>query len=401
MRPMEFEPLYLKKGEERRLQAGHLWVFSNEVEISRTPLIDFDVGAPITIIASNNKVLGTGYVNPHSLICARLVSRDPHHPFGSSLLIHRLKVALSLRTSLFPEPYYRLAYGESDGLPGLVIDRYGDILVVQITTAGMERIKETIIAALNKVMPSSAIVLRNDGPFRCQEGLESYVEVVQGQIPETIRLLENGGHFSAPLIVGQKTGWFFDHRLNRARMQHYVKNKRVLDVFSYLGAWGIQALVAGARQVICVEGSEAAIDFIRHNAKLNPRSDNLIPLHGDAFPILNGLQADKERFDVVILDPPAFIKRKRDLKEGLAAYRRLNELAIRLLTRDGILISSSCSSHLQWDIFRDILRRTGRHLDRSIQILEQGHQSPDHPIHPAIPETEYLKALICRSLYGA
>jgi 23S rRNA (cytosine1962-C5)-methyltransferase len=220
-------------------------------------------------------------------------------------------------------------------------------------------------------------------------------------MPETIRLLENGGHFSAPLIGGQKTGWFFDHRLNRARMQHYVKDKRVLDVFSYLGAWGIQALVAGARQVICVEGSETAIDFIRRNAKLNPRADNLIAFHGDAFTILNDLQADKERFDVVILDPPAFIKRKKDLKEGLAAYRRLNELAIRLLTRDGILISSSCSSHLQWDIFRDILRRTGRHLDRSIQILEQGHQSPDHPIHPAIPETEYLKALICRSLYGA
>jgi 23S rRNA (cytosine1962-C5)-methyltransferase len=398
---MEFQPLYLKKGEERRLQAGHLWVFSNEVDISRTPLIDFDVGAPITIITSNNKVLGTGYVNPHSLICARLVSRNPDHPFGPSLLIHRLRLALSLRTSLFPEPYYRLLFGESDSLPGLVIDRYGDILVVQITTAGIERIKEIIIAALNSMIPNSAIILRNDGSFRRQEGLECYVEIVQGQMPETIRLLENGGHFSAPLIGGQKTGWFFDHRLNRARMQHYVKNKRVLDVFSYLGAWGIQALVAGARQVICVEGSETAIDFIRRNAKLNPRADNLIAFHGDAFTILNDLQADKERFDVVILDPPAFIKRKKDLKEGLAAYRRLNELAIRLLTRDGILISSSCSSHLQWDIFRDILRRTGRHLDRSIQILEQGHQSPDHPIHPAIPETEYLKALICRSLYGA
>jgi 23S rRNA (cytosine1962-C5)-methyltransferase len=398
---MEFQPLYLKKGEERRLQAGHLWVFSNEVDIGRTPLTEFDVGAPIAITASNDKVLGTGYVNPHSLICARLVSRDPHYPFGPSLLIHRLKVALSLRTSLFAEPYYRLVFGESDGLPGLVIDRYDDILVVQITTAGMERIKETIVAALNRVMPRNAILLRNDGPFRRLEGLESYVEVAQGEVPETIRLLENGGHFSAPLIGGQKTGWFFDHRLNRARMQHYVKDKRVLDVFSYLGAWGIQALVAGARQVLCVEGSEAAIDFIRCNAELNQGADSVIALHGEAFPILNALQADKERFDVVVLDPPAFIKRKKDLKQGLTAYRRLNELAIRLLTQNGILVSSSCSSHLQWGVFRDILRRTGRHLDRSIQILEQGHQSPDHPIHPAIPETEYLKALICRILYGA
>jgi 23S rRNA (cytosine1962-C5)-methyltransferase len=310
-------------------------------------------------------------------------------------------VALSLRTSLFPEPYYRLIYGESDGLPGLTIDRYGDILVVQITTAGMERIKEIIVAALDRVMPRNTIVLRNDGPIRCLEGLESYVEVTQGEAPEAIRLPENGGHFLAPLIGGQKTGWFFDHRLNRARMQHYVKDKRVLDVFSYLGAWGIQALVAGARQVFCVEESEAAVDFIHRNAKLNRRTDSLIALHGEAFSILHTLRANKERFDVVILDPPAFIKRKKDLKQGLAAYRRLNELAIRLLTRDGILISSSCSSHLQWDVFRDILRRTGRHLDRSIQILEQGHQSPDHPIHPAIPETEYLKALICRSLYGA
>ncbi|BAW80696.1 SAM-dependent methyltransferase [Candidatus Nitrosoglobus terrae] len=399
---MEFQSLYLKKGEERRLQAGHLWVFSNEVDTHRTPITNFSAGTPVTITTHNDKVIGTGYVNPHSLICARLVSRNLDHPFGFSLLIQRLKFALSFRSSLFLNPYYRLIFGESDGLPGLTIDRYGNILIAQITTAGMERIKETIIAALNSVLPGSAIILRNDSSFRRQEGLESYVEVAQGQIQETIRLAENEGHFLVPLINGQKTGWFFDHRLNRARMQHYVKDKRVLDVFSYLGAWGIQASVAGARQVIGVEGSETAIEFIRHNAKLNSKANSsFTALHGDAFSTLNALQADKERFDVIILDPPAFIKRKKDLKQGLIAYQRLNELAIRLLTQDGILISSSCSSHLQWDIFRDILRRSGRHLDRSIQILEHGHQGPDHPIHPAIPETEYLKTFICRSLYGA
>lgn len=398
---MEFQPLYLKKGEERRLRAGHLWIFSNEVDIRRSPLTEFEAGAPVAITASNDKVLGTGYVNPHSLICGRLVSRDPNYPFGPSLLIHRLKVALSLRDRLFADPYYRLVFGESDGLPGLVVDRYDNILVVQITTAGMEQVKEAIIAALNKTIPGQAIILRNDTPIRLLEGLQSYLEIIQGEVPEAAPLHENGGHFKVPLMGGQKTGWFFDHRLNRARMQHYVKGKRVLDAFSYLGAWGIQALVAGAHQVLCVESSETAVNFIHHNAKLNPRASAVTALHGEAFSLLNVLQADKERFDVVILDPPALIKRKKDLKQGLTAYRRLNELATRLLTRDGILISSSCSSHLQGDVFRDILRRTGRHLDRTIQILEQGHQGPDHPIHPAIPETEYLKTLLCRVLYRA
>ncbi|QBQ55540.1 class I SAM-dependent rRNA methyltransferase [Nitrosococcus wardiae] len=396
---MEFQPLYLKKGEERRLRAGHLWIFSNEVDIKRSPLTDFKAGAPIAITTSNDKVLGTGYVNPHSLICGRLVSRDPSYPFGPSLLIHRIKVALSLRNRLFADPYYRLVFGESDGLPGLVVDRYDNILIVQITTAGMEQVKEAIIAALNKTVPGHTIILRNDTPIRHLEGLKSYLEIIQGEVPETIQLFENGGYFNVPLMEGQKTGWFFDHRLNRARMQHYVKGKRVLDVFSYLGAWGIQALVAGAHQVLCVESSEAAVNFIHRNTNLNQGIGAVTALHGEAFSLLNALQADKERFDVVILDPPALIKRKKDLKQGLAAYRRLNELAARLLTRDGILISSSCSSHLQWDVFRDILRRTGRHLDRTIQILEQGHQGPDHPIHPAIPETEYLKTLLCRVLY--
>jgi 23S rRNA (cytosine1962-C5)-methyltransferase len=398
---MEFQPLYLKKGEDRRLRAGHLWVFSNEVDPERTPLTEFEAGAPVAITASNHKVLGTGYANPHSLICARLMSRDPMYPFSSSLLVHRFKVALSLRAGIFNKPYYRLIFGESDGLPGLVVDRYDNILVAQITTAGMERVKEAIIVALEKVLRPQAIILRNDTPSRHLEGLESYVDVVRGEVPEEIRLPENGGYFAVPLLHGQKTGWFFDHRLNRARMQHYVKGKRVLDVFSYLGAWGIQAQVAGAGQVLCVEASETALAFIHRNAHLNQCSDTVIPLAGDAFAALKALRADKEQFEVVILDPPALIKRKKDAKEGLLAYRRLNELAIRLLTRDGILISTSCSSHLPWNTFRDTLHRTGRHLDRTIQILEQGHQGPDHPIHPAITETEYLKCLTCRTLYSA
>jgi len=229
-------PLQLKKREERRLRAGHVWIFSNEIDTKATPLNNYEPGQLIEIIASNGKSLGTGYVNPHSLICARLVSRDPRHPLNSSLFVHRVKIALSLRERLYEKPYYRLIFGESDGLPGLVVDRYADILVVQITTAGMEHWREEIVAALSKVLKPSSILLRNDNSIRSMEGLASYVETALGVVPESVLLEENGVQFNAPILSGQKTGWFYDHRENRARLARYVQGKRVLDVFSYLGA---------------------------------------------------------------------------------------------------------------------------------------------------------------------
>ncbi len=395
---MTLAPLRLKKNEDRRLRAGHVWVYSNEIDVARTPLTQYEAGQPVLLEDHQGKALGSGYVNPHTLICARLVSRDPQYQLNKSLLVHRLNVALALRERLFDRPYYRLVYGDSDGLPGLIVDRYGDVLVVQVNTAGMERVRDDINAALQQVIKPTCIVLRNDTGARALEGLESYVEVTLGEAPELVHLEENGVRFQAPILSGQKTGWFYDHRMNRARMQHYVPGKRVLDVFSYIGGWGVQAAVAGANEVVCVDSSAGALAQLKENAALNSVNECVRGLQGDAFEMLKNLRAGREHYDVVILDPPAFIKRKKDQRAGESAYQRLNQAAMQVLAKDGVLISASCSYHLARDALLRLLALGSRHLDRHLTILEQGHQGPDHPILPVVPETEYLKAFTCRVL---
>ena len=396
--PTEFAPLRLRKDEDRRLRAGHLWVYSNEVDVAATPLREFQPGQPVTIQASNGKFLGAGYINPNVLLCARLVSRDPDHPLGPSLLVHRLNVALSLRERLYAKPFYRLVYGEGDGLPGLIVDRYGDLCVAQITTAGMERLKDDILAALQKVVKPAAVLWRNDSPVRELEGLERAVADAAGVVPDAVEIEEDGLRFRIAPRTGQKTGWFYDQRDNRARLDRYVQGRRVLDVFSYTGAWGIRAAARGARDVLCVDSSAAALDQVAVNAALNGVGDRVQTRQGDAFVVLKALREARERFDVVIVDPPAFIKRRKDFKEGALAYRRLNEMAMQVLDRDGILVSCSCSQLLARETLAQTLLQGARHLDRNLVILEQGRQGPDHPVHPAIPETDYLKVILARVL---
>jgi 23S rRNA (cytosine1962-C5)-methyltransferase len=394
----DFAPLRLRKDEDRRLRAGHLWVYSNEIDSDSTPLRDFQPGQPVAIQASNGKTLGTGYINPHALLCARLVSRDLEHPLGPSLLVHRLNVALSLRERLYDRPFYRLVYGEGDGLPGLIVDRYGDLCVAQLTTAGMERLKDDILAALQKVLKPAAVLWRNDSPARELEGLERYVADAAGEAPETVTVEEDGLRFQVSPRAGQKTGWFYDQRDNRARLDRYVAGRRVLDVFGYVGAWGIRAAVRGAREVLCVDSSAPALERAAANAALNGVGDRVRMQQGDAFDVLKSLREARERFDVVIVDPPAFIKRRKDFKEGALAYRRLNEMAMQVLERDGLLVSCSCSQLLSRDVLIQTLLQGSRHLDRNLVILEQGRQGPDHPVPPAIPETDYLKAVFARVL---
>lgn len=395
---MTLARLRLNKNEDRRLRAGHVWVFSNEVDTAVTPLAQFEPGQPVLIEDANGHALGTGYVNPHALICARLVSRHSEHVLDQSLITHRLNVALGLRERLYDAPYYRLAFGDSDGLPGLVIDRYGDLAVAQITTAGMERLKNEIAAALAKVIRPSALLFRNDSSARELEGLPRYVETAFGEVPESVTLEENGTRFALSPTTGQKTGWFYDQRPNRARLRRYVRGMKVLDVFSYLGAWGIEAAAAGAESVLCIESSQRAAEAIRANADLNGVGGRVSALHEDAFEALRDLRAARERFDVVVLDPPAFIKRKKDLREGTQAYQRVNQMAMQVLAKDGLLVSCSCSYHMPRDVLVGVLLRTSRHLDRFLALVEEGHQGPDHPVHPAIPETSYLKCFFARVL---
>ncbi|RMG51074.1 MAG: class I SAM-dependent rRNA methyltransferase, partial [Gammaproteobacteria bacterium] len=336
------------------------------------------------------------YANPHTLIAVRLVSRDARHPFAPSLIRHRLKVALALRERLYDAPFYRAVFAESDGLPGLVVDRYGEVLAVQVTTAGMERMSEVILDALERALRPAGIWLRNDTAQRELEGLECYSRCARGECPESVVIREGTLEFEVPVAGGQKTGWFYDQRDNRRELGRYVQGARVLDVFSYLGGWGLQAVAQGAAQAICVDASERAIDGVLANARRNGLEDRIGVIEDNAFEALRGLRDEGERFDVVIVDPPAFIKRRKDVKNGLAAYRRINELAMRLIDRDGFLVSCSCSHHLREEALVEQLWGAARHIDRRMQILARGGQSADHPVHPAIPETAYLKAVFAR-----
>ena len=395
---MSLPSLRLKANSDRRLKGGHLWVFSNEVDIAQTPLTAFSAGQEVQVETATGKPLGLACMSPNNLICARLHGRDVQHPLGKSLLVHRFKVALALRERLFDKPFYRLVYGDADLLPGLVVDRFGDYLVVQIATPGMERVRAEIVDALVQVLKPTGILFKNDSGARKQEDLPAYVEAAFGEVPERVALEENGVRFEAPVWGGQKTGWFYDHRMNRARLAPYVQGKRVLDLFSYIGGWGVQAAVFGASEVMCVDISAPALDLVEHNAALNGVADKMAVVEGNVLDALRELKQAGGKFDVVIADPPAFIKKRKDKRNGEQAYRRLNEQAMRLLNKDGILVSASCSMHLEENTLRDILNASARHLDRHLVITERGFQGPDHPLHPAIPETGYIKSLFCRVL---
>jgi 23S rRNA (cytosine1962-C5)-methyltransferase len=393
---MSDKSLFLLRNEDRRLCAGHLWIYSNEVDTKRSPLKSFQAGELVRVKSHSGKALGTAYINPHSLICARIISHKSNIVLSTEFFESRIRQALALRERLYQKPYYRLIFGESDLLPGIIVDRFNDILVIQINTAAMDIHQALLLTALDNILSPTTIVLKNTSSARKQEGLENSVDVVKGDAPDNLHIIENGIEFKSPLLDGQKTGWYYDHGLNRSRLSQYVPNKSFLDVFSYVGAWGIQAALAGASTVQCVDSSQKALDYVAINAQLNQLADKVSTTQGDAFEALKKFKSEKRVWDCINLDPPAFVKRKKDLKQGLTAYRQINSLAMELLPNDGILISSSCSFHLSHEALRNILLQSARKLGRYIQILEQGHQGPDHPIHPAIVETAYLKTYICR-----
>jgi len=393
---MNLPPLRLAKNEDKRLRAGHLWIFSNEVDTAQTPLKAFQRGDLALVEDAKGQPLGVAYVNPDTLISARLLTRDPRVVINGKFFARRFQTALELRNRLYDKPFYRLAHGESDGLPGLVVDRFGDVLSLQTNTFGMERLQEVIVAALEECLSPRAIVIKNTSSLRQLEGLEEYTRIASGELAGGTEIVENGLRFHVDVLGGQKTGWFFDHRSNRALAASLAKGQRVLDLFSYAGAWGVQAAAAGAAAVDCVDGSAAALELARSNAELNGVAGQVGFEHDDAFDFLKRARDERRKYGLIILDPPALIKRKKDVKAGIEAYRRLNQGALQLLSPGGILVSASCSHHLHREVLQDILRAAARHGDRHLALIAQGGQAPDHPVHPAIPETDYLKAFFCR-----
>ena len=387
--------LQLKRHEDKRIRGGHAWVFSNEVDTTITPLTALAPGAAAMVLDHRRQFLGHALVNPHALICARIVSRDQHAPIGPELFAARVRAALALRERYCGGAHYRLVYGESDSLPGLVVDRFGDVLVGQIATLAMEQRRGLLEAVLREVVRPRLIVWKNDTAARDLEGLPHEVLCADAPVPPSVEVLEAGVHFTAPLATGQKTGWFYDQTANRAQLRRFVQpGQRVLDVCSYVGGWAVAALAAGAGTALCVDSSATALEAAAGNAARNGFA--IETRRGDAFDELAALHAAGRRFDVLVVDPPAFVKRRKDLPKGEAAYRKLNQLAMQLAAEDALLVSCSCSWHLPAERLPELLQSAASHAARSLLILAQGGQSPDHPVHPAMPETRYLKALFTR-----
>ncbi|HED12212.1 MAG TPA: class I SAM-dependent rRNA methyltransferase [Gammaproteobacteria bacterium] len=391
-------PLFLKPHEERRLKAGHLWVYSNEVDTARSPLTAIEAGQCVDIFSSRGQWLGWGFANSYSLISARIISHQRKQGFDLAFVFQRLQQALQLRRQFYAKPYYRLVFGESDLLPGLVVDRYGEHLVGQTTTAGMNLRQDLIAEALQELLQPKSLLWRNDVGVRQLENLPLETRQQIGTTPDETELQENGLCFRVPLLQGQKTGWFYDQYQNRTRLAFLVSNKHILDLCSYVGGWSIQALANGAETALAVDASPRALEFCQENARLNHLEKGLSTLQADVFDALRELRHTNRKFDLIIIDPPAFIKRKKDLKVGTLAYQRLNQAAMQILQPGGLLMTCSCSYHMDHSRFQGLVTAAGRHVDRDLQLLHYGGQAPDHPVHPAMPETRYLKALLLRCL---
>jgi 23S rRNA (cytosine1962-C5)-methyltransferase len=380
---------------DRRVRLGHNWIFSNEVDVARTPLSAYSPGELARVVDAGRHPVGVAYVNPAALICARILTRDAVATIDAGWFLKRIERALALRERLYEAPFYRLIYGESDGLPGIIVDRYGGVYVAQLNTAGALALRAPFLEALERTLAPKGVLLRNAGSVRALEGIGSLDEAI-GEVPERIEVLEADMCLAASLREGQKTGYFYDQRDNRARLRRYVRTgDSVLDVFSYVGAWAVSALRAGAGTVTCIDRSDRALQYAQENAR--SAGGQIDALLGDALEVLQRLASQRRRYDVVILDPPALIQRRKDVASGERHYAALHEAALRVLREDGFLISASCSYHLTAERLARLALGAARATGRRLQVLARHGQGPDHPVHPAMPETEYLKALFLRA----
>jgi 23S rRNA (cytosine1962-C5)-methyltransferase len=381
----------LQAGRHKRARQGHPWIYSNEIEMDAAAKA-LPPGGLARLMDAGGNPLGVATFNPHPLISARIVSRDPDAHIDAGFIADRLRAALALRETLYTVPFYRLIHAESDGLPGVIVDRFGDVCVVQVNTAGMELLSAALTQALNRVLAPRTIVFRNDGAVRQLEGLALDTRNVGAALEGPIEVLENGGVFFADPREGQKTGWFYDQRDNRAFVAALSKGKRVADFYSFTGGFGVTAALAGASEVQLFDRSQPALDLAMHAATANGVDDRVTAVRGDTFQLLHRLSESGERFDVVVADPPAFVKSRKDLQAGQRGYRKLFRLAAGVVAPGGILLAASCSHHVDATNFAEVVRSALADVGRSGRILRSAGAAPDHPVHPFLPETGYLKA---------
>jgi 23S rRNA (cytosine1962-C5)-methyltransferase len=380
----------LLPSRHKRVRGGHPWVYSNEIAMDEAAK-KLPLGSLVRLQAANGEPLGLAMFNPHTLIAARMLARDDATCIDQAFLEAKLRAALELRERLYPGGYYRLIHAEADGLPGVIVDRYGALVVVQPNTAGIARLLPELLAALDAVIDPTTVVLRGDTAARKLEGLEDEVRVTKGALDGLSELVENDARFVVDLSGGQKTGWFYDQRENRAAVARRAKDARVLDTYAYAGGFAVTAALAGAREVIAIDRSQAALDLAAESARRNQVAARCSFRRAEAFEELERMDAAGERFDVVVADPPAFVKSRKDLQAGARGYRKLARLAGALVSPRGFLFMASCSHNLDRAGFDEMVALGLRDIGRSGRILRSSGAGADHPVHPMLPESAYLK----------
>jgi len=384
------QTIRLKPKEGRRARAGAPWIFSNEIQMDGAAK-SLPPGTIVNVSGDDGQSFGTGYFNAKSLISVRLLDRAADTIIGTGFFVRHLSRALALRDALFARPYYRLIHAEGDGLPGLTVDRFGNTLVLQITTAGMELLTAPLLAALEKTVRPVNVILRNDTPSRALEGLAEYVRAAKGEVSR-LAVEENDVRYFVDLSAGQKTGWYYDQRDNRAFMAGLAKGRSVLDAYCYTGGFGLAAAKAGAKEVVGLDSSAPALALAEDSAAANAVACKFVK--ADVVEELERLAAAKESFDVVIADPPPFVRARKDLEPGAKAYRRLARLAAGVVAPNGFVLLASCSHNIAAERFATEcaagIARTGRRAT----LIRQAGASADHPVHPLLPESAYLKTLV-------
>jgi len=387
--------LALRRNQDRRVRAGHPWIFSNEVaEVEGAP----NDGDVVDVVDSRGAFLGRAYYNRRSLICARILTRG-RDEIDLDLFVRRLERALEFRRAVAPDvEALRLVHGEADQLPGLVVDRNRDYLSVQLLTLGMEARSDLVRQAIERVLAPRGVVRVADSPMRKLEGLPLERGIWWGEVPDRVELSENGFQIEADLLQGQKTGLFLDQRENRKLAEARAADRRVLDLFSYQGEWALHAVRGGAREVLAVDSSAPALAAARRNAERNAMTERIGFLQDDAFDAARRLERQGERFGLVIVDPPALVKSRDHLAAGARAYRELNRAAMTMVEEGGFLVTCSCSHHLEDALFEQVLREAARAAHRPFRLLEWRGEAPDHPRLLAVPETHYLKCAVLQSM---
>ena len=387
--------LILGRHQDRRVRGGHPWIFSNEIaDIEGAP----KPGGLVEITDDRGAFLGRAYWNPQSLIAARVLTRG-RDEIDTAFFVKRLERAVRFRERVLPgEAALRVVYGESDQLPGLVVDRYGDVLVAQVLTLGMEARQELLREALEKVLKPRGVIRAADSPLRALEGLTQERGLWWGEVPERLEVSLEGFRVELDPWKGQKTGLFLDQRLNRRLAEEHAKGRRVLDLFCYQGEWALHAARGGATDVLAVDSSQPALDAAARNLERNALSERVALRRADAFDAARDLERAGEKFGLVIVDPPALIKSRKHLAAGAKAYREINRTAMAMLDEEGVLITCSCSHHLEDTLFRQVLIEAARAAHRPMRVLGWSGEGPDHPQLLAVPETHYLKCAVLQAV---